>query len=390
MKINIRSSFLPEAISLFVIGVMILSACSRMSSTVASTSEPTILETNSLIQTQDPTQTPESTITPEPTKAESNALIALNNLPEEIKSQVDHIETLEDGRLVAIAKITEEPEVYSDHMVYPTPYVNKWQGCSSIDLTVDQYSAGDTEAKLILRKLQWDGTKWIDYVPQVGKLSPDASDWDRVTIDDLPVSELQARMDQQPWTGKDDQIIKYGLVAEFVDYAVFSGVIVEYDLQNADGAITNTNLVIAVPLPTGDIELIYSKGFSPTDTGVSPTLVFKTQSIDPRYLALIKKKVKNQGLYCLEQTYKRILNLGPLYQYYTDLANENKYSNIIFTVIKDDSSTGHALPIKAHREFIDRFISGKIYDSDGVDVFLGNAVALPQSEFEKINNTFIH
>lgn len=76
-----------------------------------------------------PTSTPTATPTPTPDPIDS--------LPLEIQAQVDHVQTLEDGRIVAIEKLSEE------------------------DLT-----AGKTP---MLRKWQWDVNQkeWVDYVPQL-------------------------------------------------------------------------------------------------------------------------------------------------------------------------------------------------------------------------------
>lgn len=201
------------------------------------------------------TATATATATTEPTPTEATAP-SMENLPAEWQGRIDRVETMRamDGteRIVAIQKLTDE-----------------------------DIAAGKTEAKL--RTLQWDAeTKgWVDYVPQVGLVAGGASWWSDVEVDNLPVSEILARMNKETITGKDGQEIPPGVVGSFSNYTLICGDVVEVFYYHSESGYTNIDQVIAVPLTTGDIELIYVAGGSPTRAGTVPVSVYDLASVDP-------------------------------------------------------------------------------------------------------------
>lgn len=353
--------------------VLFLAACTSVQNRGSATATPQPTFTATIAPTLTATPTPSATLSPE------------EALPAEIRAQVDHIETLPDGRIVAIAKVTEGPVVFDATKFYPTPMINNdWQGCRKVDITANAYSGADP-ARPLLRKWQWDGKEWVDYVPQVGKISINAADWDRVDIDDLPVSELQKRMQQKPWTGINYQEIKQGLVVNYYDAFLLSGVIVDYDFQKVNETDINTNLVVAVPLPTGDIELFFVEGMAPTLQTNSVMSVFNATLIDPQYLSLISKKTAKLGIICIQKEFPRYVKMTSFWQYFAEVAQKGEPVNIIFTIDKFDYPVGGKVINETAHELEDHFLNGgEVLNSDQLEVYFDWSIALPQSEFNKI------
>ncbi len=210
------------------------------------------------VQTSAPTYTapPSATLTPMPTEAAPS----MENLPAEWAGRIDRVETMTemDGvttRTVAIEKLSDE------------------------DL------AAGKEAQL--RTLQWDADagEWVEYVPQVGLISPAEDRWNNVGVDNLPVSELLDLMSNDKVYGRDGQEIVPGVVGNFSDYTLLCGDVVETYLNPKANGNTNIDQVIAVPLVTGDIELIYVAGGSPTRSATVPLVVYDLASVDPQSYA---------------------------------------------------------------------------------------------------------
>jgi len=257
----------------------------------------------------------------------------MENLPAEWVEKIDHVETLADGRIVAVAKLTDA-----------------------------EIAAG---LKPQVRELQWDDAKgeWIPYVPQVGLVGTQMEYWDRTAkSDELSGVELQA-ITAEPIYGKDGQEIKPGLVADFSDATLFCG-----DLVEVNALQGGTEFIFKVTLATGDIEL-FQVGILAGQAGL-PNAVYDQAAIDPSQL-VDPGRYSGSPMGAVLKEFPQGVTSAQLYEYFLKLG-QNVPVRMLFAVQKTNSELAVHDDANARRGLAAKFEQGDAFDQDDIGIILYN------------------
>lgn len=296
--------------------------------------------------------TPTETQAPTPTEA---AAPSMENLPAEWQGKIDHIETMTnmDGkttRVVAIEKLSDE------------------------DISVGK--------KPELRTLEWNGSEWVSYVPQVGLVGLKNGYWDEpidgwsTKADDLSGTELQ-RITAEPIYGANGQEIKPGLVADFEDVTLFCGDVIEVNYF-ANG---NMEMVVKTTNPDGDIQLFQIDQLIniPNDAVVA---VFNQDTVDPSIL--IDPLASSGSLMRTQiQEFSQRLTSSQMVKYAKLLA-EVTPRRIVFGVSKWDSEImADDSPVK-REAFVNQYMQGEVFDAEGIGINLFHFPVMTETDLNSI------
>lgn len=332
-------------IVIFFLMTFLISACTGGDHTPPTEIATQIATEVPIVETAMATAEPTATETQAPTEV---VVPSMENLPAEWQGKIDRVETMTnmDGtttRVVAIEKLSDE-----------------------------DIAAGKTP---VLRTLEWNGSEWVSYVPQVGLVGQKNGYWDYYAkSDELSGVELQ-KITAESIFGKDGQEIKLGLVADFSDMTLFCGDIIEVNSLDP-----GTEYIIKTTHNNGDIQLFQIGQITNVAANVLAT-AYDQGSIDPSRLtnplAFNDSQMRTQVQEFSQLTPSQMVK-------FTDLLAQDLPRRVVFGISKSDTELmSNDSPAK-RMAFVGQYAQGEVFNAEGIGINLYNSIVITKEQLNSL------